>query len=35
MVMNLSRDTYSSSIETKQTYTPGTSAAVTNPAREN
>lgn len=35
MVMNLNRDGYSSQIENKQTYTPGTSASVTNPAREN
>jgi hypothetical protein len=35
MVMNLSRDTYSTPIETKQNFTLGTSSAVTNPAREN
>lgn len=35
MVMNLNRDSYSSPIENIQTYTPGTGASVTNPAREN
>ena len=35
MVMNLNRDSYANEIETQQTYTPDTSAAVTNPAREN
>jgi len=35
MVMNLSRDTYSTPIENKQNFTLGTSSAVTNPAREN
>jgi hypothetical protein len=35
MVMNLNRDGYANEIETQQNYTPDTSAAVTNPAREN
>ena len=35
IVMNLNRDSFGSELETDQTYAPGTSVAVSNPAREN
>lgn len=35
IVMNLNKDSYESEIDTDQVFAPGTSVAVTNPAREN
>jgi hypothetical protein len=35
IVMNLNKDSYESEIDQDQVFAPGTSVAITNPAREN